>query len=82
MKKLLILPAFAFLASCGGMSVCDCVAKEKEMRKEMEAATDDEARKKIEEKYKSAEEECKKMVEGKTDEEKKKLMEEAEKCEK
>jgi len=52
------------LSSCGGPSVCDCVAEIKK---------GDKADKDVIEK-------CKKLDEGKSDEEKKKMIEEAENC--
>ena len=83
MKKLFIVPALAFLVSCGGgMSVCDCKKKMEEMSKDLVDAGADEAKmKEIEEKYKADIESCKKLGEGKTEEEQKKMMEEAAKCE-
>ena len=83
MKKLFIVPALAFLVSCGGgMSVCDCKKKMDEMSKEIVEAGADEAKmKEIQDKYKADIEACTKMAEGKTEEEQKKMAEEAAKCE-
>ena len=95
MKKVILLVAViaTTFVSCGGddktkdgeekkaLTVCDCVNGFEDMQKEMEAAGEDEEKKKdIEEKYGKIEEECEKMGKDKSEEEMKKLMEEAEKC--
>jgi len=71
MKKLLIIPALAIFASCGGPSVCDCVNMDRDK-------ADDKMKTKCEE----MEKEWKDKYEKASDDEKKKLEEEVKACKK